>query len=132
VHGSAAARVSHTMGRLADIIAQQFGGPIDGQVNRTLSIVGLTAAQMLRLDADRVGATVVNLSANKIWVGPFRDVANTKGILLGPNGGMLVLRWDEDFLLVGAEWYAIANAANSRIITIELTAQAGGTPPPTA
>ncbi len=120
------------MSKLADLLAKHFGGPIDGQVNRTLSTVGTAAAQMFRLDADRVGATVVNLSANKVWVGPFRDVASTKGILLGPNGGMLVIRWDEDFLLVGAEWYAIANAANSRIITIELTAQAGGAPPPTA
>jgi len=77
---------------------------------------------ILPLDADRVGGTIVNLSANKLYVGPFRNVASTKGFLLAPNGGQLVLDYRDDFLLVGLEWYCIASKANSRVYTQELIA----------
>jgi len=112
------------MGKLADLLAANFGGPIDGLVNRELTTVGIVATRVFRLDADRVGATIVNLSANKLFVGPFGDVSATKGYLLGPNGGQLVLRYDEDFLTVGAEWFIIASRTGSRIYTLEMIAQA--------
>ena len=130
MHGSAAARVSHTMGKLADLLASNFGGPIVGLVNRELTTAGTTAARVFRLDADRVGATIVNLSANKVFAGPFANVSDSKGFLLGPNGGELVLDYRADFLVVGAEWYVIATKANSDIFSIELVAQAAPAPAP--
>jgi hypothetical protein len=112
------------VGKLADLLAEKFGGPIDGLFNRELTIAGTTAARVFRLDADRIGAVLVNLSPAKLFAGPFRDVSATKGFLLGPNGGQLVLTFDDDFLLCGAEWYVLASKANSRIFTLELIAQA--------
>jgi hypothetical protein len=116
------------VGRLAELVARDFGGPIDARYNREISVVGTTVLRVFRLDADRVGASIVNLSANKIYAGPFLNVSATRGILLGPNGGQLVLTYNEEFLTVGAEWYVLASKANSAIFTIELIAQAGLTP----
>jgi hypothetical protein len=116
------------VGRLADLIARDFGGPIDALYNRELSAVGTTTVRVFRLDADRVGALIVNLSSAKVYAGPFLNVSATKGILLGPNGGQLVLTYDEEFLTVGAEWYLRSSKANCAIFTVELVAQASPTP----
>lgn len=117
------------MGKLADLVAGEFGGPVVARVNRELSSVGKTAARFLRLDADRVGATIVNLSAAKMYVGPFQNPSATMGELVGPNGGQRVIRWYEDFLTVGDEWFVVASAANSALYVMELIAQ--GIPGPT-
>ncbi len=117
------------MGKLADLIAQDFGGPIDAKFNRETASVGLTPTMVFRLDADRVGATVVNLSATKIYIGPFRDPSATKGMLLGPNGGQLNLDYRDDYLTVGAEWFAIAIKTAAPVFTQELIAQAMPAPP---
>ncbi len=116
------------MGKLADLLAVNFAGPIVGLVNRELTTAGVAAARVFRLDADRVGATIVNLSANKVYAGPFADVSANKGFLLGPNGGQLVLDYRSDFLVVGSEWYVLASKAASQIFTLELVAQAASTP----
>jgi hypothetical protein len=118
------------MGKLADLLAANFGGPIVGLVNREITTAGVAATRVFRLDADRVGATIVNLSANKVYAAPFADVSATKGFLLGPNGGQLVLDYRDDFLTVGAEWYVRASKANSAIFAIELVAQAAPAPAP--
>lgn len=111
------------MGRLHDLVAQRFGGPIDAFYNRNGSTVGTTATQVLKIDADRLGAYIVNLSAAKITIAPFQAVNVTTGIIIAPNGGQLVLTFDEEFLTTGYEWWAIASKANSRIFVAEMVAQ---------
>lgn len=119
------------MGKLADLVARDFGGPVASLINREVSSVATSVTRIFRLDADRLGATIVNLSATKVYVGPFNNPSITKGYLLGPNGGQLVLRWDDDFLSVGAEWFGISIKTAAAIYTEELIAQATPTPPST-
>lgn len=79
----------------------------------------------MRNDDDRLGFTFVNLSVNDMYIGPFADVASSKGIKAGPNGGSIALVWFEDFEIVGREWFAIATGAASNLLLIELIATSG-------
>ena len=80
-----------------------------------------------RLSSNRVVLAFINLHATQIiYVGPFANVSTTRAVArLGPLGGSLVLLWDEDFTLVGEEWYAIADGAATDILVTELLAVAG-------
>lgn len=110
------------MGKLRDLIVERFGRPVTPFENRTVTSVGLTAAIFLRQDPDRLGFLIVNLSVNNLWIGPFANVSTTKGIKIPPSGGSVTSTWDEDFDVVGKEWYAIADGAGSAILTEEYIA----------
>jgi hypothetical protein len=105
---------------LEALLRERLGATAHPEVNRTLTSVGVAAAQLFRQDPTRVAFLVVNLSANSIYISPEPTVSATAGILLGANGGAASAIWDEDFDLVGLEWFALAAAAASAIWTLEL------------
>jgi hypothetical protein len=82
--------------------------------------VGVASAQVLRQNPNRVGFTFVNLSANTIYLAPGREASSTYGILVGANGGAVGVTWFEDFTLCAYDWQAIATAAASAYLVIEL------------
>lgn len=104
---------------LGDLVEATLGARTVSDDNRTVSTIGATAAQILRQTPTRVAFTIVNMSAFDMWVGPFNNVASTKGIWLSPNGGSLALNYKEDFDLVGLEWFGIAGGAGASILTLE-------------
>lgn len=108
------------MANLADLIERAFGTRTEHRVNRQGTTVGVAAGIILRSDPRRLAATIVNLSAVAIYVAPGREVSATKGIRLAPSGGSLILVWDEEFELLGWEWWALADAAASAVFTSEV------------
>ena len=104
---------------LRDLVVERLKAETTPLFNRSLSSIGVTAAQLWRQDANRIVAHVVNLSANTLFIGPFGNVSSTRGIRLSASGGFATLIWDEDFDLLAYEWFVIADAAASNLLTIE-------------
>ncbi len=102
-----------------DLITERFGAPVHVAVNRSVASVGLTPVSILRNDPDRLGAVVVNLSLNRLYLGPFVDPSATKGVRLDANGANLGLNWFEDYDVTGWEWFAVADAAGSPVLVLE-------------
>ncbi|MGH7409852.1 MAG: hypothetical protein ACREJ6_02145 [Candidatus Methylomirabilis sp.] len=108
---------------LPDLVQGKFGVKTFPRFNPVISTLGAAVDSWLRQSPNRVAALIVNLSVNNIFIGPFRDVSATKGILVTPNGGSVLLHFEEDFDLVGYEWFAIASAAASPILVVEWVTQ---------
>ena len=106
------------MGVLSDLIAAEVGRPTVPVFDPLVTSVGTSVVRVLDPGPDRVSFIIVNLSAVAIYVAPRLGVSATSGIRLAPNGGSLSLSWRDDFHLVGWEWYAVADAAASAILTL--------------
>lgn len=107
---------------LAALLLQRFGVATTPRTNGELSSVGTSVVRLVRQTPSRIAFTVVNLSINNIYIGPFGDVATTKGIRLGPQGGGVSILPDEDFNLVSDEWFVIADGAASPLLVLEMLA----------
>lgn len=110
------------MAVLDELLRARLGAQFTSRVNDVLSSVGLTVLQLLPQDYNRLGFVVINLSVNSLYVGPFADVSSTKGIRVGASGGNLAVLWEEDLILPGLEWFAVAAGAGSALLTVELVA----------
>ena len=104
---------------LKELLESKLGVRTYTRINRATSTVGVAVQRVLQNSPNRVSAVLVNLSVNTIYVSPDGIPSATHGIRLGPSGGSLVLKWDEDFSLCGYEWNALATAAASDIFIIE-------------
>lgn len=110
---------------LSDLIADRFGVRTEAAIGRTATTVGTTAVDILRNDPRRVAATIINLGAVAIYVTPDGAPSATRGIRLGANGGSMTIEWEHDFDLVGWAWSAIADAAATPLLIIEVLVRPG-------
>lgn len=104
---------------LKELLEKQFGVRTVNRINRDATTVGIAVGRVLRNSPNRIAAVMVNLSVNTIYVSPDNAPSATRGIRLGPSGGSLILKWDEDFSMCGYEWNALASAAASEIYILE-------------
>jgi hypothetical protein len=100
-------------------IAKRLGVEIAERQNPLVASVGVADVTIARNDPGRVSLTIINLSANTIYVRPVNPATIAAGILLSANGGSLTVSMDEDFMLPTYEWHAIATAALSAIFVTE-------------
>lgn len=105
---------------LASLLQDRLGVETFDIVNRLVTTIGTTAVRVIPNDPNRVAFVLVNLSTGTMHFGPFSDPSGTKGIQIGSGGGSLVSIWDEDFSLVGREWYGVSSVAASELLTLEL------------
>ncbi len=104
---------------LDQLLQDQFGVQSSPRINPLVDQVGLTAVRIVPNNPNRVGLTIVNISAASIWILIDNSVSGTHGILLAANGGSFALNWQDDLHLLIWEWYAIASGAASDILVIE-------------
>lgn len=109
---------------LRDLLDRQFGvrtRPVENPLDVTS--LGTDVTRILSNNPNRLGFTVLNLSANVVYIGLSRNVnagvGTEQGIRLDANGGQAVAIWDEDFDMVAWEWYAVATAVDSQIYVLE-------------
>jgi hypothetical protein len=100
-------------------LEKRLGVQIAERQNPLVASVGITDVTIARNDPGRVGLTIINLSANNVYVRPVSAATTTAGILLSANGGSLTVSMDEDYMLPTYEWHAIASAAASAIFVTE-------------
>lgn len=108
---------------LADLVQDRLGVKTFARFNPVKTTAGVTAAQVLRQQPNRAAFVYVNLSTADIYLGPFADVSATKGIRIPASGGSAVFLYEEDFDLVGYEWFDVATVAASAIFVLELLTQ---------
>lgn len=102
-----------------DLLRARLGVPTSPQVNRAASSVGTTAATVLRNDPSRVSFVLVNLGAFVVFVVLRGEPSSTNGLRVEPNGGTLIVGWEDDGEMVAWEWRAVAVGGTSALLVLE-------------
>jgi len=106
--------------RTVDLIAKRFGIETYAVQNPLVAEVGVDPLRVLGNNPGRLGWTIVNLSANNIFLALDRGVGADHGVLLTPNGGSAAMTMDEDFEACCWELFALAAGAASDIWVLEI------------
>lgn len=110
---------------VAALLEARYGVRLLERENPEVAAVGVAATLILRNHPGRVAFTIINLSANNIYIAPNPAVAATLGVFVAPGGGFVSVSMDEDFTLPTREWYAIAAGAGSAIYILSLEIYGG-------
>jgi len=108
---------------LAQLLTERLGTEAYPRVNDVTATVGTTPEKIADPNPNRLALLVVNLSANVIYILHERNVSATRGIRLGPNGGGVSMIYDEEFDIIGWDWWGVATGAASPILVLELIAR---------
>lgn len=111
------------MGALSAAIAAEIGVDTVPRFNPDTATVGTSVVRIAPNNPNRFALLIVNLSAVAVYVKPANDVSASSGVRLAPNGGTFGLSWRDDLHLVGWDYYAIADAAASSILVMEVVAR---------
>lgn len=106
-----------------EIVEELFKTRTTYRVNPTVDKVQNSVTKIMPNNPKRLSFVIVNLSNVSIYISPDGDVSSSKGIILFPNGGTIIMKFTEDLELVASEWYGIANAPNSDIYVLEVVSQ---------
>ena len=90
-----------------ELVKEEFKGPTRPVINPVTDTVATTATMILKNNPDRLAWLIVNLSANRGYIGFDRQVAPTRGIPVEASGGIVISNWREDGELVIHEVHAI-------------------------
>ena len=104
---------------LRELVNEEFGTPVEASDDPEITEVGTTALEVLRLNPNRLGFTVFNLSSAKMYLMFSPRVSATNGFVLGPNGGFATFFYKNDAMLPGRSWWIIADAGASALKTVE-------------
>ena len=110
---------------LADLLMERFKVKTRAVENPAgITHLGVTAEIVLANNPNRLAFTIINLSANVVYVSLTSDVSATvgaeQGIRLDANGGSFTCIWDEDFQMTAWAWWGIATAHPSQIYVLEV------------
>ena len=105
---------------LADLLKERFKVRTRAIENPRLTSVGTIAEVVLANNPNRLAFSVVNLSANVMYIGLTNLVSATNGIRLDANGGYFSGIWDEMFDPVAWAWWIIATGAGSSVYSVEV------------
>jgi len=99
-----------------DYLAKTFGGSL----SHSVEAVSVGTARVLASphDGERVSLTFVNLGTTVVYISPEPLVSTTRGIRLGPSGGMVGVNVTQDATLPMAEWWAAGDAAGGTLFVI--------------
>lgn len=113
------------MPSLHELIDNRFGVRTREREDDVTTTVGTSSTQIVRNDSSRIALVVVNLGQNDMFLRKEGVPSSTTGIRVGANGGSMSLTVDEDFSLVGKEWFGIAPRGSVNIYTLETLIEPG-------
>lgn len=97
---------------------QELGGPcLEQESYPTATTTGVVAAQG---NGERVGLTIMNLSANSVYIGLAGVVTSSTGIFLPGNGGFLTVNVRDDFTLPSRQWTALSVGGTAQLYVLEI------------
>ncbi len=108
---------------VAELIEQQFGIFTRAQSNILVRECMIAVTKIMPNNPNRLAWTVVNLSANVVYLALDHGVGADHGILLTANGGSAGMVYTEDFEATCWEVYGVAGADNSDIFCLEVLIQ---------
>ena len=87
--------------------------------------VGTSDVQLVENNPGRTNLTIVNLSANSVYLSPQSAATTSSGILLTASGGSLAMNYNDDLILPTLEWHALASGSSSNVFIIEASIRGG-------
>ena len=111
------------MGRLSEYINKKFGIKTVPRINPETNTVSTTVVKILKNNPDRIGFLIFNLGDYTLYLAPNNGVSANYGILISSGGGFLNMIADEDFELVGYNFYAVSPGGETKIFVMELIAE---------
>lgn len=109
------------MSILTDFLKKKYGAETSTNENPIVGgeSIGTTPERVLRRNPNRIGWTIINLSANTVYLAFNGNVSATRGILLDPSGGLAGSWIEEDGELTQKEVWLVASGAGSAVYVIE-------------
>lgn len=104
---------------LDELLQAQYGFRSVPKTNPVTDTVETTVTKIVNGNPKRVYLNIINIGVSNVYILPFGDVSQTKGIFISPGGGAVTLEWRTDFHLLEHEWYAIAIGSPSEIFVLE-------------
>lgn len=80
--------------------------------------IGTTPVLIRGNDIERVSLLVQNTGATVFYIGPSAGVSATRGIRLGPTGGLASMDVYEDSILPAVSWYAVSSAGGGTLYVL--------------
>jgi len=108
------------MGKLSELIEEKFGCKTREEESPLGAAAIAVAAPFLLPHPDRLAWVFINLSVNPIYLGLSDAVTAGNGLLVVAAGGAVTMCYDEDFTLVGRQWWMIAPAGASLIYVLQI------------
>lgn len=108
---------------LSQLLEKHFGVSTSNREHTGVSGTAGNAVQIVPNNPKRLGLTIVNMSANNLYIGPRNTVSTVNGIWVFGGGGAVTLSWDSDFDLVSHDWYVISVAGGDAWYAIEIVSQ---------
>lgn len=105
---------------VAELIQKRFGMVTRAQANPLVEECDIARTRILPNNPNRLAWIILNLSANNVFIALDKEVADTHGILLTPNGGSATMIYEEDFEATCWEVFGSASADNSDIFALEV------------
>lgn len=103
-----------------DKIRAIFGADVDWKEDNEIDVANIADQIWARNNPDRLFLSIINLSANNIFIRPHEAATSTTGILLVPSGGSFTVIVRDDAILPIIEWHVIAGADASAIYSLEI------------
>jgi len=108
---------------VAELIEKRFGMITRAQTNILVNECMIDITRILPNNPNRLGWTILNLSANNVYLALDQNVGDDHGVLLSPNGGSASMIYEEDFEATCWQVFGVAAADNSDIFALEVLIQ---------
>jgi len=114
-----------------DLLKARLGVPTRPRTTSPVISAAPVVASPVKQDAARVGIMFVNVGAFQVFLVPGtggNPPSANIGIKVEPNGGSLVVTWEEDGEITAWEWQAAANGGTSILFVVETIIDEGRQP----
>ncbi len=114
-----------------DLLKARLGVPTRPRTSSPVMAPAPVVAPAVKQDAARVGIMFVNTGTFQVFLVPNsggNPPSAVTGIKVEPNGGSLVVTWEEDGEITAWEWLGTANGGNSILFVVETIIDEGRQP----
>lgn len=108
------------MPSLHELINERFGVRTRSRDNPEVTGITTVSQLVARNDSSRLALSFVNLGQQVVNIRNIVAPSAALGFAIGPNGGSLTLIWDEDFNMVGHDWFALTPSGTSTLFVQEV------------
>jgi len=102
-----------------DLLLRRLGVPVTMRRSPQATSVSNTSTEVARGNPARVGLQLINSGTFVVNVFPLRALVAPFGFRLEPNGGALLLNWEQDGEIVAWPWAGIAVGGVSDVLAVE-------------
>lgn len=100
---------------VADLVQSQYGVSVVFDESDAGAVANIADSVLVRSTPHCVALTIVNQSANQMYVRAMAPASAARGLWIPANGGTLILGWRDDLTLPALEWHIVAGADGSPV-----------------